>query len=180
MKYPEDESRLINPTMTNTPLAPHHAELALVARACGIDNPNIEHEFVRAGHLKNNDHPLTHSPNVLESFFPKAMSACGTVDVVSTKPLKGGEGSVAEGRIDQYHRCPDPSNRVRGRGHSLANNGTPLYSYSSASKSFPQVDMKVAIPSVVQTKPLKEGDGLVVKGRIAQHHQRPDPSLQQS
>ena len=36
--------------------------------------------------------------------------------------------------------------------------------------------MKVATPSVVQTKSLKESDGVVVKGRIAQHHQRPDLS----
>ena len=114
LKYPEDALPLTDPTMTINPLALPHAEPASMARACGIDNSNLEHEFVRAGHLKNDDLPMTHSPNVLES-FPKAMNACGSVDVVPTKPLKEGEGAVTEGRIAQCHRCPDLSYKVRGR-----------------------------------------------------------------
>ena len=166
-------SCLPHPSTQETSCPPHPPAVEARTRASEKDIPNLEHVTARDDQLKNVDLLLTQLPNAPES-FSRVMKVTGTVDVDQTKPLKEGDGMVIEGRIAQYHHSPDPLDRVRGRGLSLVVNGIPAH--SSVPLQRWQEEPKVSAPDVDQTKPSKEGDGVMIEGRIAQYHHCPDPS----
>ena len=65
---------------------------------------------------------MTHSPNALES-TSAAIDESERANVNQTKPSKRGKDLMVEGRIAQYHQCSNPPDGVRGRDHSLADDG---------------------------------------------------------